>query len=86
LQEKISYGPWVIAVVCAVYDKCGYSTHCHIPPEAITSKFRSDPRGYVKKALRRAVTLGLLYRKGGTKSYGLTVQGLRLVKEFCIEP
>ncbi len=54
--------------------------------EAITSKFRSDLRGYVKKALRRAVALGLLYRKGGTKSYGLTKEGLRIVKEFCIEP
>jgi len=86
MKRKASHDPWVIAVICAVYDKCDYSMHRHIPPEAITSKFRSDLRGYVKKALRRAVALGLLYRKGGTKSYGLTKQELRIVKEFCIEP
>ncbi len=82
---RVGYDPWVIAVVCAVYDKCNYSIHCHIPLEAIASRFRTDLRGFVKKAVKRAVTLGLLYRKGGTKSYGLTKEGFQVVKEFCIE-
>ena len=77
--------PWVIAVLLAVYDKCNFSPRCHIPIEAITRQFRKDLRGFVKNAVKEAVRKGYLYRRGGTKSYGLTKEGIQLVKEKCLE-
>ena len=40
----------VIAVVCAIYDFCNYSTSCHIPLEAISSHFPTDLRGDCKES------------------------------------
>ncbi len=75
----------VIAVLCAIYDKCNFSTNCHIPPEAILKSFPSEIRGIIKKAIRLAQRKGLIYRKGGTKSYGLTKEALLIVREKCVE-
>ena len=75
----------VIAVVCAIYDYCNYSTSCHIPPEAIASQFPTDLRGIVKKAIKLAWKKGLIYRKGGGKSYGLNKTAYEIIKEYCIE-
>jgi hypothetical protein len=85
LMDDEGYDRWVIAVLCAIYDTCGFSTSCHIPPEAITSKFSKDLRGFAKKAIKSACRKGLIYRKGGGKSYGLNKIAFELIRKHCKE-
>ena len=81
-KEKIDF--WLIPTLCAIYSYCGLSTSCHIPAEAIRKQLPQEAWDFLKKILRKAEALGLIYRKGGTKSYGLTKNGLSLVKEACL--
>ena len=73
----------ITLVVCVIYSFCDFSTGCHIPIEAIRKQIK-DPEIPFKKVLRKAEARGLIYRKGGTKSYGLTKSGLDLVREACV--
>jgi len=76
---------WVKAVLCAIYFKCGFSTKCHIPIEAIERRFQPAVRDKIKDAIKEAERRGLIYRKGGTKSYGLTKLGLsKISREECL--
>lgn len=71
------------AVLCALYAKCGDSIYCHVPLEAIKAKLRRDLWPILRRALRELEKKGLIYRKGGTKSYGLTREGVRKAREVC---
>ena len=73
----------ITLVVCVIYSYCDFSKGCHIPIEAIQRQIK-DPQIPFRKVLRKAEARGLIYRKGGTKSYGLTKNGLSLVKEACL--
>ncbi len=81
-KEKIDF--WLIPTLCAIYSYCGLSTGCHIPVEAIKKQLLQEAWGFLKRILRKAESEGLIYRKGGTKSYGLTKSGLDLVREACV--
>ncbi len=72
-------------VLCALYRLTGETTHAHYPLEAIMRKLPPAMRDTVKRALKQLEAEGLVYRKGGTKSYGLTQEGLEKVREICIE-
>ncbi len=71
-------------VLCALYRFCR-SPHCHVPPEAVARVLPKHMRGVVARALRELERRGLVYRKGGTKSYGLTREGLEKAREWCTE-
>ncbi len=73
------------AVLCSLYRLCGESTRCHVPGEAITRTLPKHQRGAAWKALKQLVRQGLVYRKGGTDSYGLTREGLERAREACLE-
>ncbi len=80
----------ILAIVCAVYRKCGHraTVHCHLPVEAILSMFPPWMRKYYKKALRNSVRKGYVYEKPhgkGRRSYGLTKAGVELALTQCIE-
>lgn len=70
-------------ILCGLYRLCGDTTHCHIPGEAIARKLPRHDRGKAWKALRQLERQGLVYRKGGTDSYGLTREGLERAREAC---
>lgn len=72
-------------ILCALYRLCVASTRCHVPREAILSKVPPWLRGYYKRFIREAERLGLIYRKGGTKSYGLTKAGVAVARRECVE-
>ena len=72
-------------VLCALYRLTGETTHAHYPLEAIMRKLPPAMRGTVKRALKQLEAEGLIYRKGGTKSYGLTREGLERAREACLE-
>ncbi|MEB3860635.1 MAG: hypothetical protein GSR84_00260 [Desulfurococcales archaeon] len=71
--------------LCSLYQICGDSTHCHVPGEAIAGKAPKHERGQIWRALKKLVRQGLVYRKGGTDSYGLTREGLERAREECME-
>ena len=71
------------AVLCALYIKCYNSIHCHVPLEAVKAKLRRELWPILRRTLRELERKGLVYRKGGTKSYGLTREGTRRAREIC---
>jgi len=75
------------AVLCALYSYCGSSTKCHVPPEAVAHRLPREARGVAYKALRRLVSMGLVWEKshGPRRSYGLTKEGVRQARETCSE-
>ncbi len=88
MVQKMEIPDDMIAVVCAIYKRCGYraSIHCHLPLEAVLSEFPPWLRGYYKKVLRKCVSKGLVYEKHhgkGRRSYGLTREGVRLALAYC---
>ena len=72
-------------VLCALYRLTGESIHAHYPLEAVLRKVNPAIRGDVKRGIRQLERQGLVYRKGGTKSYGLTQEGLEKAREECME-
>ena len=72
------------AVLCALYAKCNGSIHCHVPLEAIKTKLRRELWPTLRRTLRELEKRGLIYRKGGTKSYGLTREGVQRAHEICL--
>ncbi len=78
----------LVAIVCAIFRKCGLTVHCHLPLEAILRQFPPWMRGYFRKVLRKAVNKKLVYEKPhgkGRKSYGLTREGVELASLRCKE-
>jgi hypothetical protein len=72
------------ATLRAVADACNYSLHAHVPIQAITSRFRTDIRGDVKKTLRKLRKKGYCQEHPtfGSKTYNLTELGLVTAKAF----
>ncbi len=73
------------AIICALFSACHGSPKRHVPPEAIKAKMSKEARPYFKSALKWALRVGIAYRKGGTKSYGITKYGIRLAIKECFE-
>ncbi len=61
----------------ALYKICNGSLKCHVPREAIQSKFRKDHRKKAKKALKSLVRLGFVnpHPTSGGITYELTKVG-----------
>jgi len=77
----------IIRILCAIYEYCGTSTHCHVASEKIARLLPRYQRGYVKSALRQLIREGLVYEKHhgkGRRSYGLTEKGAEHVKKLCL--
>jgi len=47
-----------VALLAAIFQETGYSTHKHVPEHAILQHFRRDIRGLMKKPLRRLHSKG----------------------------
>ncbi len=77
---------WILdQILCALYKLTGESTHAHYPLEAVLRKIPPAIRGDVRQGIKQLERQGLVYRKGGTKSYGLTREGLERAREACLE-
>ncbi len=79
---------FLIRTLCAIYEYCGKTTHCHVAPENIAKLFPRHLRGQVYDALHQLVREGLVYEKPhgkGRKSYGLTREGVELALTYCVE-
>ncbi|MEB3779429.1 MAG: hypothetical protein GSR85_04275 [Desulfurococcales archaeon] len=70
--------------LCALYKLTGESLHAHYPLEAVMRKLPPHLRGAVKRAIKQLEKMGLVYRKGGTRSYGITREGLERAREVCM--
>ena len=70
-------------VLCALYKLTGSSPNAHYPLEAIMRKLHPRLRGTTRRAIRELEKQGLVYRKGGTDSYGLTREGIEKARELC---
>jgi Mn-dependent DtxR family transcriptional regulator len=75
------------AALIALYNICKGSPRCHVPLEAIQSKFKKDQRHKAKKAIRSLYSLGLINKhptRGGM-TYQLTETGKKYAEEHLAE-
>jgi hypothetical protein len=83
---NIKLKPTEKATLFALYKICGGSLKCHVPMEAIQSKFKKHERHVPKKAISFLLRLGLVNRhptKGGI-TFELTKDGKEYVERFLI--
>jgi len=77
-----------VALLAAIFQETGYSTHKHVPEHAILQHFRRDIRGLMKKPLRRLHSKGYVSKHptGGEMTYQITRLGIERLKELRIIP
>ena len=81
------------AILMRLFDKCGFSTKCHIPEEAflrglLREKMGKEARKEIKKSFRKLINKGYIgVKKTGRsrETYSLTRRGVRVVKEILRE-
>lgn len=82
--SNIKLKPSEKATLLALYKVCGGSIKCHVPIEAIQSKFKKHERHVPKKAISFLIKLGLIIKHPtkGNPTYQLTKIGKEYVERY----